>query len=400
MIFGHAALASNDPLYGQQWGMQRVGAEEAWLTSAGSVLIAIVDTGVDQTHPDLQKIFPGWDFVANDPDPQDQTGGREGDCPGNFGHGTHVAGIAAATANNGVGVAGAAPNAKIMPVRALNEHGCGTAEAISAGIRWASDHGAQVINLSLGEEEIDRYISGSAFRDAVEYAWDHGVVVVIAAGNARLPSGYFNIDALIVGATDENDGQATFSNFSEAKWALTAPGTNIVSTVPGGFARASGTSMATPHVAGAAALLRCLGLTNEQTVFRLISTADDLGVPGKDPQFGYGRVNLARAVAGFAPHCRVSGLGATPDQGGSSSARRSSPAANRARPSPNPPLQAAGSPLPPSPTPTPTPTARAASATQRGGGNVFFDVILVLVVLILGAGVYLWNRFSRARTEP
>lgn len=407
------AVASNDPLFNQQWGIQRILAEQAWSISTGAgITVAVVDTGVDLGHEDLSsKMVAGWDFVDNDPLAQDETAGPGGDCGGrgNPGHGSHVAGIAGAATNNGRGVAGTAPGARIMPVRAMSEHGCGFVDDIVDGIAWAADRGAHVINLSLGDDVIDRNVFGSSLTDAIEYAWVKGAVVAVAGGNDEVfPSGYRNINAIVVGATDQNDNKSTFSNLSEAKWAITAPGSGILSTLPGAYGTLSGTSMATPHVAGAVAVLRCLGYGKQQAIERLLATADDLGVPGKDPVFGSGRLNLARAVEGKpAGSCTggasvggsSGGGGAT---GGSSSGSRSSsrrPGGGSLSAVGSAPPPATGEPLAETPvvgpdeTVTPYPRARANSDRDEGPNLL---VLIALAGVILAGGAY----FAWLRSRP
>ena len=167
------ALAPNDPLYAtQQYGPQLIQAERAWDTAQGAgVVIAVVDTGVDFGHPDLQGqlLAGGYDFVNNDGDPADD-----------HGHGTHVSGIAAAVTNNSIGIAGIAPGAKMLPVKVMNSSGSGASSAMAQGIVYAADHGAQVINLSLGGVGYSQTV-----QDAVDHAWSHGAVVVAAAGNGN-----------------------------------------------------------------------------------------------------------------------------------------------------------------------------------------------------------------------
>jgi thermitase len=297
------AGASNDPLFGSQWGMSKIGAEQAWSTGAGNgVVIAVVDSGADLDHPDLRaKILSGHDFVDGDSTPEDGNG-----------HGTHVSGIAAAVTGNGVGVAGAAPGAKILPVRVLDNDGkylCagGCSDPVSSGIHWAADYGAAVINLSLAD--IGQEIFGASFVDALEYAWTKGSIPVVAAGNSFIfGSGFRNTHALVVAATDKNDEIASYSNgVGSAMWGISAPGGDgngadeIISTWLGGqYAYLSGTSMAAPHVSGAAAVLRGLGLSPQATVDRLLATAKDLGNPGADSIYGAGRLDLAKAVQGLS----------------------------------------------------------------------------------------------------
>ncbi|MFC7395373.1 S8 family peptidase [Scopulibacillus cellulosilyticus] len=281
----HVSYVPNDPAFRTlQYAPEKVGAEQAWDVTQSSprVKIAVVDTGVDYNHPDLiGKVIKGRDFVDKDNDPLDENE-----------HGTHVAGIAAANTNNGQGIAGLAPKASILAVRVLDASGNGTLDNIAQGIRYAADQGAQVINLSLGGNT-----GSKTLQDAVNYAWNKGSVVVAAAGNAgsTLPSypAYYS-HVIAVAATDKNDKLASFSN--RGKWVdLAAPGVDIYSTVPGGnYARLSGTSMASPVVAGIAGLLASQGENNSQIVSSLENTADK--VPGTGTLFQNGVVDAAKAV--------------------------------------------------------------------------------------------------------
>lgn len=314
------APGSNDPYAAQQWGLTRIQADKAWaFGTGGGVTIAIVDTGVDLGHPDLaEKVVshPDADFV----DKADVDGAQDQD-----GHGTHVAGIAAAVTNNGVGVAGVAPGASILPVRVLAgvEEG-GSTSRIAAGIRYAADKGAQVINLSVSYNapgHVDS-ITGSMrpVHDAVSYALSKGAVVVASAGNDTLPvcaEPAAVPGVLCVGAVDRSDRPAYYTNFESrrSKSYLVAPGgdqaiscaNDIFSTYLRGVERTcssfdgydslAGTSMAAPFVSGVAALLAGRGLKNTQIVECLLSKTDDLGPPGRDPVFGHGRVNALKAVS-------------------------------------------------------------------------------------------------------
>lgn len=318
-----AQAAVNDPGYGQQWGMKIIGAEQAWATGTGAgITIAVVDTGMFFGHEDYAagKILPGRNFIEDGQRPDDDVG-----------HGTHVAGIAAASTNNGRGVVGVAPDAKILPVRVLENDGTGvgtgSAADVSAGIRWAADNGAHIINLSLGSHL--QGIFGASFVDAVRYAWDRGVICVVAAGNSFVTgSGFKDEPAIVVSATNRNDAKPLYSSgVGEATWGIAAPGGEgsgpnaILSTYwtsanqSNTYANAAGTSMAAPHVAGAAAILRSLGLTPLQTVERLRATAKDLG---DDEAFGAGRLDVAKAVAGLVP-AGGSGTGGGTSGGGSGS---------------------------------------------------------------------------------
>lgn len=283
-----ASLDPNDAYYiSNQWGPQDIFAPLAWNITTGSqnVIVAIVDTGVDYTHPDIMaNYYPGgYDYINNDADPKDDNG-----------HGTHVAGIAAAVTNNGVGIAGISQS-KIMAEKVLNNVGSGSYSAVANGIIHATNKGAKVISLSLGGS-----FSSSTLQNAVNYAWKNGALIVAAAGNDNsgrisYPAAYSNVIA--VSALDPGDNFAYYSNHGK-KIELAAPGTNIYSTYPGGYAYMSGTSMATPFISGSAALVLSKngGLTNSQVRNILDTTAVDLGARGRDAYFGYGKVNVYGAL--------------------------------------------------------------------------------------------------------
>ncbi len=320
------AAATTDTHYGKQYGPQQVRAPEAWTTSTGfGTTIAIVDSGIDLDHPDLNdKIVGGATFVDC---PDQPNGCGNGDWAGVDPHGTHVAGIAAAETNNGEGIAGVAPAADLLAVRVLGEEG-GSFEEVAAGIRWAADNGADVINLSLGAIPGAQAftITGliSSVQEATAYARSKGAVVVAAAGNEFFPlcdTPAFDRGALCVIATNRYELKASYSNFGTNQQidVVAAPGGDIfgcreriIATVPfGAEGRCStsvgtpgydfyaGTSMATPHAAGVAALLMAQGRSDDETVAVLKSTArDPLGTRGTyDPVYGYGIVDAAAAVA-------------------------------------------------------------------------------------------------------
>lgn len=293
---GLAAWVPNDVHYIKQAGAwQQIHAPEGWNVARGSTstVIAIVDTGVHLAHPDLRtKIVGGYDFVDNDTQAAD-----------GHGHGTHVAGLAAAQSNNTTGVAGTCPNCKIMPIRVLDNFGFGDLAAVAQGLVWAVDHGARVINMSLtGTEETP------VLNDALEYAWSRGALPVCAAGNqnSNNPRVYpaAHPRCLAVAATNMDDERANYSNYGP--WvALAAPGDGIYSTFmrndgSGGFVSTyeydTGTSMSAPLVAGAAGILVERGLTNEQLRQRLCTTADKIAQTGAYWQCG--RLNLYRALNG------------------------------------------------------------------------------------------------------
>ncbi len=294
-----SALAAGDPLRGQQYGLDMVESDAAHAIATGrGAVIAIVDTGVQASHPDLQgRLLPGYDFVDNDSVPNDDVDG----------HGTHVLGIAGATADNGVGVSSVAPGAMMLPVRVLADDGSGSIEDVVKGIDYAVAQGADVINLSLGGD-VPLMGSDDSFDAAIDRALDAGRVVVAASGNDGLPAcGQPSAGGrlLCVGSVDENRQRSFFSNFG-AGLGLVAPGgsalfgRDILSTFnDGGYAELAGTSQATPHVAGVAALLVEKGLTGQAAVRRILATASDAGPAGPDEMYGAGIVNARAAVSGL-----------------------------------------------------------------------------------------------------
>ncbi|MUK90425.1 S8 family serine peptidase [Ornithinibacillus sp. L9] len=281
-----AAWSPNDTYFSPsyQYGLFNTSANSAWDVARGSSSqeIAVLDTGVDYNHPDLDgKTIRGYDFVDRDYTPSDLNG-----------HGTHVAGIAAAETNNGTGIAGMAPNTRILAVRVLDANGSGSLANIANGIRYAADNGAEVINLSLGCACDTR-----ALEDAVNYAWNRGSVVVAAAGNDGTsqqfqPASYAN--AIAVGAVDRNNNKASFSNWGT--WVdVAAPGVDIASTYPGNrYVYLSGTSMASPYVAGQAALLTGQGRSNSQVRAAIQNTTDSMN--GSGYYVRYGVINAYNAV--------------------------------------------------------------------------------------------------------
>ncbi|MEM8534333.1 MAG: S8 family serine peptidase [Chloroflexota bacterium] len=275
----------NDPALDQQWAWGPTEAFAAWDVTRGdaNVTIAIIDTGIQINHPDLDaKIVPGYDFVSDDNNADDGNG-----------HGTHVAGSAAAETNNNAGGAGFCPECRLMPVRVLGNGGSGSLTDVAAGVVFAADNGANVINMSLGGG------GATALRNAIDYAWSQGAFVTCAAGNngsgrVYYPAGYDNCVA--VAATTSGDQRASFSNYGT--WVeVAAPGASIYSAYTGSrYGNLSGTSMAAPHVAGLAGLLASQGLTNDQIRERLCSTADDIN--GTGSLWSCGRINANSAVSG------------------------------------------------------------------------------------------------------
>ncbi|OGE71996.1 hypothetical protein A2617_04975 [Candidatus Daviesbacteria bacterium RIFOXYD1_FULL_41_10] len=300
-----ATTLTNDTLYSNQWALPKISWDKldtgagVYNPTEASTRIAVVDTGVDYNHPDLTgKVDTGqdWDFVNNDDDALDD----------NL-HGTHVAGIAAASTNNSTGVAGVSINTStILPVKVLNQAGSGYYSWVAAGIIYAADHGAKVINLSLGGN-----VKSTTLENAVNYAWGKGAVVVAAAGNSNnssktYPGAYSN--AMAVWASDQNDNKASFSSYGG--WVdIGAPGVSILSTIPlgkdtkdgnqDGYYLASGTSMATPGVAGLAGLLFSQHPDwSAQTVrSKIESTADPVSSRlFKRGNLGKGRINVFKAL--------------------------------------------------------------------------------------------------------
>jgi|GEM_PF-494124 len=278
------------------WGVKRIGAgtvHDGGNKGTG-VKVAIIDSGIDYTHPDLDANYAGgYDFVNDNTVPMD-----------NDGHGTHVAGTIAAE-DNDVGVVGVAPEASIYALKVL-EGGTGLYSDVIAAIEWAVDNGIQVTNNSYGSSGDP----GTMVKAAFDNAYAAGVLHVAAAGNSGNPPGFFdNViyparwDSVIaVAATDTSDNRASWSS-TGPDVELSAPGVNINSTLPGGgYGGKSGTSMASPHVAGTAALVIAAGITGNDVVRqKLVDTADDLGDTGLDPKYGYGLVDAAQAV-GTAPN--------------------------------------------------------------------------------------------------
>lgn len=325
-----ASGAPSDPMFTKQWGLHKIQAEQAWSVADGTgAVIAIVDSGVDLTHPDLASqllVYPDADMY--EPSGSCKGGGGSKTCTQDGpqdanGHGTHVAGIAGAATGNGVGVAGTAPGARLLPVRVLDAAGKGRSRDVAAGIRYAADKGSDVINLSLsfsGAEGEQARLFGQLrpIHEALNYAASKGTVTVVSAGNDGAPVCTEPAAApgvICVGASSRNDLRAYYSNgdATQVKNYLVAPGgdglacdNELISTYLRGVERTcanedgydglSGTSMSAPFVSGVAALLAGQGLQSQEIVSCILRTADDLGTPGRDAVFGYGRVNAYKAV--------------------------------------------------------------------------------------------------------
>ncbi|MCS7273523.1 MAG: S8 family serine peptidase [Fimbriimonadales bacterium] len=315
----YALATPNDPLFGQQYALARIQAPQAWdvWQPQRTVYIAIIDTGVDVNHPDLVNKLRrhsngavyGYNTLNNSTNVQDDNG-----------HGTHCAGIAAAEIHNGTGIAGVAAwnpavsNAhafvQIMPVKVLNANGSGTLDAIARGITWAADNGAHILSLSLGAGS-----GAQQLQDAVNYAWNRGCLIVAAAGNSgssapMYPAYYTN--CIAVAATDSTDTLASFSQYGS--WVdIAAPGVDILSTYPSNrYVRLSGTSMACPHVAGAAAVLwsHNPSLSNSQLRAALETNVDPYySSGGRTLAPNAGRLNVWRALQAVSSPSQPSLIG-------------------------------------------------------------------------------------------
>jgi subtilisin family serine protease len=290
-----AAGLPNDPLFmPYQWDKWVMYADQAWDVVGGSmdVKVAVVDEGVDYQHPDLVADFKtgelGYDFIGNDNDP------RPDNLQTAF-HGTHVAGIIAATRNNNEGIAGWSL-VQLLSVRVLDDTGSGTTDVVASGVRWAADNGARIINMSLTSPS-----SSTPMEEACTYAAQAGVVLVAASGNNDTSAVGFPAalsQCIAVGATSTDSRLSSYSNYGPEQ-ELVAPGDTILSCVPGGhYGWAWGTSMASPQVAGVAALVlaKNWGLSAVEVRAILDASAIDMGLAGRDIQYGYGLVNAKRAV--------------------------------------------------------------------------------------------------------
>lgn len=297
----HALAAPNDPLLGQLGGLGLMHAQAAWdalglsdsYPSTGGSPVAIVDTGIDGAHEDLLGKLAACGTA-------DRGSVTDAACADDEGHGTHVAGTAAAVAANGRGIAGVAFDAPLIVCKALGADGSGDTSDVAACISWAHARGAKVISLSLGGP------ATNTLRAAVKAAWSGGgrggSVVVAAAGNdgssaTDYPAGYPEV--ISIAAVDDGGAHAWFSNENNDV-EVAAPGVDVLSAkLGGGYIRESGTSMATPHAAGAAALeWEAHPRSSARTIRkRLDALAADAGAPGRDPQFGFGILDLVRMAA-------------------------------------------------------------------------------------------------------
>ncbi len=283
--FQSTTTTVNDPYVDYSWHLSKIDAPLAWDISQGSgVTISFLDSGLDSSIPDLvSNIVPGWNFWDNNSNTTDLTG-----------HGTTVVGAAAATINNGIALAGIAGQSKIMPIRITDLNGYGYTSYMAQGLTYAADHGVRVANISYLNVQ-----SSAAVQSAAQYMKNKGGLVTVSGGNTGALENFTETTAMIpVSSTEPDDTKSGFSSYGNYI-ALSAPGSNIYTTRIGGAIRvSSGTSQASPIVASVIALMMSANpkLSSTQIESLLFSTAVDLGPAGRDPYYGYGRVNAAAAV--------------------------------------------------------------------------------------------------------
>ena len=389
------AGASNDPLFEEQWSLTQIHAPDAWGTATGAgVTIGIIDTGVDTDHPDLAaKIDATADCVGGPC--------REGQGQDRHGHGTIVAGIAAAATGNGRGIAGVAPDARLVVARAVDDEGRGAVEDINTAIRWVVDRGAKVVNLSLGDPNFFLVsVLGTPLRPGIEYAWSRGAVPVLASGNEDVgalglgSANYGTLNALIVGATTRSGATASYSSpIGNAKWGLAAPGgsgdgpgQDILSTFAGGrYAYVAGTSMAVPHASAAVALLMSRGFSAPGAVQRLLSSADKSVPCGPGCQ---GLLNVAAAVGGSEAPATVAAPPTTAAPALGAAAVTTTTAPPPAGPGDAPPVLAA-----PAPVGSRLPRALEYSEDARSKG----PAVALATSLVLGVGLASGASWARLR---
>ncbi|MCS6802809.1 MAG: S8 family serine peptidase [Dehalococcoidia bacterium] len=343
----YAQLEPNDNRYPEQWALPKIGAPVAWsiITGTAAITVAVIDSGIDLAHPEFAgRILPGWNFVDKNDSPNDD-----------YGHGTHVAGIIAAAGNNGIGVAGLAWGVPILPLKVLNGSGAGYGSDLILALEYARERGVKIVNISLGTTT-----NSVALQDAIDRATAAGMLIVASAGNTGANGNTpvypgASRGVLAVAATDAADRRASFSTRGSAV-GVAAPGVGILSTYRGGgYLSLSGTSMASPMVAGLAALIwsRTPSLTADHVRQQIIETALDLGPPGRDDEYGAGRIDAAAWAR------RISNLHPTP-----------TPTPLPSTPTPVP--TATPTPTPASPAPTrPAPPEAPSGSLPRSAFSVF-----------------------------
>ncbi|MBV1853420.1 type VII secretion-associated serine protease mycosin [Catellatospora tritici] len=369
-----ALRASRDSVRNDQWQLRTLDAPDAWKLSRGeNVTVAVIDSGVSAHHPDLNgQVLTGIDLVAKHGDGSDDR----------VGHGTTVAALIAGRDDDNRGVVGLAPAAKILPVRVLDaENRYDDAHVVAEGVRWAVDHGARVINLSLGGGA-----ASDALAEAIDYAFARDVVVVACVGNVS-PDGPSDVwyparepGVLAVTAVSPGVQHSLWQGSLTGEQAvLAAPGTDLVGARPGGYWRVQGTSFAAPLVSATAALVRSRfpHMSAADVVERLTATAQDLGAPGRDEQYGFGLVDPVAALTEDVAPVESNRLDSVPPPG-----RAGFGAAPGVSPEPSP-TPEAGPPTPGRPVPAPG---------RRG-----LTVAVTGVVLLVGGTLTLLRRLSRPR---
>ncbi|NUT37435.1 MAG: type VII secretion-associated serine protease mycosin [Hamadaea sp.] len=372
--FGTVGGPTTDRIRSQQWQLRALHATEAWRQADGSgVTVAVIDSGVDGSHPDLAgQVLPGKDFVRSGDGQRDEVG-----------HGTTVAGLIAGRGDDSTGVLGLAPGAKILPVRVLDSRNrYDDARVVANALRWAVDHGAEVVNLSLGGS-----VASPELADAIDYAFEKDVVVVACTGNESPPDvaevWYPAREPGVLAVTGlARDGDTLWpGSLSGPATVLAAPGTDLVGARPDGYWTVEGTSFAAPLVTAAAALVRSKwpAMSAATVVNRLIRSAGDLGDPGRDTAYGFGLVDPLRALTDDIPDVAVNPLDTTPPPPGKARFARANASPEAAV------SQAASSSAAPPPPPTGT-LHRPALASLPAG-------IAVVLVLVGGAAATL-RRFA------
>nr|WP_229830455.1 type VII secretion-associated serine protease mycosin [Actinoplanes ianthinogenes] len=304
--------AGADTVRADEWQLQTLDLADAWTYADGSgITVAVIDSGVDARHPDLAgQVLPGLDLV-------DSKGHGDTDA---VGHGTTVSGIIAGRGDDSIGVVGIAPKAKILPVRVLDaDNRYDDALIVAKGLRWAVDHGARVVNLSLGGSA-----NSPALAAALDYAFAKDVVVVACTGNVSASSSARGVwyparepGVLAVAGVERNGTDLWTGSITGKETVITAPATELVGAKPGGYWRVQGTSFAAPMVSGTAALIRSRwpDMPAGEVVNRIIKTAKDRGAPGRDDVFGFGLIDPTGALTADVPAVTTNPLDTTPPPG-------------------------------------------------------------------------------------